>query len=67
VVGTIVGLLLAAALGRLLTAVLFGVEPLDATTFVAVVALLGIAAAASVAAPAWRAARIDPATALRNQ
>jgi putative ABC transport system permease protein len=42
VVGTIVGLLLAAALGRLLTAVLFGVEPLDATTFVAVVALLAL-------------------------
>jgi len=45
---------------------LFGVRPLDLLTFAAVTLLLAIIAALSILGPAWRAARIDPAIALRN-
>jgi ABC-type lipoprotein release transport system permease subunit len=58
--------MLAALCGRLLTSLLFGVRPLDPATFAFVTALLVLGAALSVAGPAWRAARIDPA-ALRNE
>jgi ABC-type lipoprotein release transport system permease subunit len=44
---------------------LFGVEPMDLTTFGFVTVVLAATAALSVAGPAWRAARIDPAVALR--
>ena len=46
---------------------LFGVQPLDPTTFVFVTVVLALTAALSIAGPAWRAARIDPAVALRNE
>ncbi len=65
--GAAVGLVLSAMLGRLLTSVLFGVQPLDLLTFAAVAIVLGLAAAVAVMGPAWRASRIDPATALRSQ
>lgn len=67
VIGAAIGLVAAAALGRLLTSVLFGVQPLDLLTFAAVTIVLAAAAAVSIAGPAWRAARIDPAIALRSQ
>lgn len=66
-IGAAVGLLLSAMLGRLLASVLFGVQPLDLLTFAAVTIVLGLATAIAIAGPAWRAARIDPATALRSQ
>ena len=65
-VGTVIGLLLSALLGRLLTTMLFGVQPLDLPTFVLVTVVLGITAATAIVGPAWRAAQIDPAVALRN-
>jgi putative ABC transport system permease protein len=65
--GALIGLLLAVVLGRLLRTILFGVEPLDPLTFVSVTLLVGVTAALSMAGPAWRAARIDPAEALRGQ
>jgi len=46
---------------------LFGVQPLDLATFGFVTAILALTAAVSVAGPAWRAARIDPAAALRSK
>jgi putative ABC transport system permease protein len=64
--GAALGLLLSAMLGRLLTSVLFGVQPLDLLTFATVTMVLGLTAAIAIAGPAWRAARIDPATALRG-
>jgi len=60
-------LVLAVVLGRLLATVLFGVQPLDPLTFLSVTIVLAIAAVVATAAPAWRAARIDPAVALRSQ
>jgi putative ABC transport system permease protein len=66
-VGAVVGLVLAAVFGRLITSMLFGVEPLDAATFGLVAIVLLITAAAAIAGPAWRAARIDPAAVLRGK
>jgi putative ABC transport system permease protein len=65
--GALVGLLLAAVLARLLAAMLFGVRPLDPVTFATVAIVLALTAAVSAAVPAWRAARVDPAEALRAQ
>jgi ABC-type antimicrobial peptide transport system permease subunit len=65
--GTVVGLALSAVLSRLLTTMLFGVRPLDLMTFVSVTIVLTLTAAVAVAGPAWRAARIDPAAALRSE
>jgi putative ABC transport system permease protein len=65
--GIVLGFALAALLGRLLKTVLFGVEPLDPLTFVSVGIVLTVTAAIATAAPAWRAARIDPVVALRGE
>jgi putative ABC transport system permease protein len=64
--GAAIGLVLAALGGRLIQTMLFGVRPLDLATFASVTIVLGITAALSIVGPAWRAARIDPAVALRN-
>jgi putative ABC transport system permease protein len=64
-IGAAIGLVLAAASGRMIASMLFGVEPMDLTTFGFVTVVLAATAALSVAGPAWRAARIDPAVALR--
>jgi putative ABC transport system permease protein len=63
--GIVIGLILSAALTRLLTTVLVGVRPSDPLTFAGVGMMLLITATAAIAWPAWRAARIDPAAALR--
>jgi putative ABC transport system permease protein len=67
VVGLAVGALAAAALGRVLATVLYGVEPLDPLTFAAAAAVLALAGALAIAVPVRRALRIDPAVALRSQ
>ena len=64
--GVAIGLALSAVGGRLIQTMLFGVRPLDLLTCAAVTLLLAIIAALSILGPAWRAARIDPAIALRN-
>jgi putative ABC transport system permease protein len=66
-IGAVIGLVLSAALSRMIVSMLFGVQPLDLATFAFVTIALGLAAAVSVAGPAWRAARIDPAAALRSR
>jgi putative ABC transport system permease protein len=65
--GLLIGLALSAAFGRLITTLLFGVQPLDLITFAAVGILLAITATLAIAGPAWRASRIDPAVALRDK
>ena len=63
--GIVLGVLLAIAAGRGLQALLAGVSPGDATTFLAAVLLaLGMTLAGSLF-PALRALRIDPNTAMR--
>jgi ABC-type antimicrobial peptide transport system permease subunit len=57
-----------AALGsEALAALLFGVSRFDPATYLGVAALLAAAAAVACAVPAWRAARVDPATTLRAE
>jgi putative ABC transport system permease protein len=65
--GAAVGLVLAVVLSRFITSVLFGVQPLDPVTFVAVVTVLAATATLSTAVPAWRATRVDPAVILRGE
>lgn len=67
VTGAAIGLVLSVLAGRLIGSVLFGVEALDPATFLFVLLLLAVTAAVSIAGPAWRAARIDPAVALRHE
>lgn len=67
VLGTIVGLLATVVMGRRLSTLLYGVEPVDGPALLAaVVLLLAIATIASFI-PAWRASRTDPAVVLRQQ
>jgi putative ABC transport system permease protein len=59
------GLIAGLGLSRLLASLLFGVAAHDPLTFAAVAGILAVVAAAACAIPALRAARIDPAIALR--
>jgi macrolide transport system ATP-binding/permease protein len=65
--GTVIGLGLAAAATRFLGALLYGVSPLDPAVFVGMT--LGTLAVAGISAwvPARRAASVDPVTALRTE
>jgi putative ABC transport system permease protein len=63
--GLLVGLFAGGVCAQLIRSLLFGVEPVDAQIFAVVAAVvLGISMAACTY-PAWRAARVDPMTALR--
>ena len=64
-IGVVAGIALAIAGGRFVAALLYGIEPGDPVVMVSVsVALLMVGAVAALG-PAWRAARVDPVTALR--
>ena len=65
VVGIAVGLLGAAAVARSLSGMLFGVAPLDPTTFVAVAGTFALVMTLAAYVPARRATRVDPLIALR--
>jgi len=67
VAGLAIGLLLSAAIGRLVSAGLFGVSPADPLVFVGCTALLAAAAMLAAYLPARRATRTDPTTALRHE
>jgi predicted permease len=66
-VGIVLGAGLAYAAGRLLEALLAGVKPDDAATFCAAAGLALVMTLAGSALPAWRAVRIDPTVAIRNE
>ena len=63
----VVGLVAAAGLSRLMSTLLFGVEPGDPPTFVAAAAALALIALAACWLPARRATRVDPVTALGHE
>jgi putative ABC transport system permease protein len=65
--GVAVGLACAAGLTRLMQSALFGVTPLDATSFVSAPVILLLIALLACAVPAMRAATTDPAEALRHE
>jgi predicted permease len=66
-VGIGLGLAAAAAMMRFLRGLLFGLTPLDPATFLAVAALFAIVATLAALLPAYRATRVDPLVALRNE
>ena len=67
VVGLMLGLAGAVALGGVLRKLLYGVAPTDLATFAAVtIMLLGVAIAACLI-PARRALKVDPLDALRSE
>ena len=66
-VGLALGVVLAAAAGRLLRSQIFGVSPLDPATFVTVVLLLAAVALVAAYLPARRAAVVDPIIALQAE
>ncbi|HEY4099825.1 MAG TPA: ABC transporter permease [Gemmatimonadales bacterium] len=66
-VGTVIGLAGALGLTRLITSQLYGVGANDPGTFAVVTLLLLAVALAASVIPAWRATRIDPLVALRDE
>jgi putative ABC transport system permease protein len=66
-IGLVVGLIGAAALMRLLSSLLYGVNPFDPVTYLAVIAGLGSVALLATWLPARQATKIDPMLALRAE
>jgi putative ABC transport system permease protein len=65
--GFVVGICAGLAGVRLLDTLITGMRPPDVQTFVAVSAILGVAALSASVLPAWRATRVDPIVALRTE
>ncbi len=66
-IGLVVGLAAAAALMRLMSSLLFGVNPFDPITYVTVVGGLAVVALIATWLPARSATKIDPMLALRSE
>jgi predicted permease len=67
VIGLVIGLSGGALAAKLIRNMLYGVQPLDQSVFVAVTALLSLVALAGCAIPAWKASRVNPMEALRSE
>jgi putative ABC transport system permease protein len=65
--GIAIGIVMALGVTRVLSAMLFGVGPMDPITYAAVAGMLGGIALLATYLPTRRAARVDPAVALRAE
>jgi putative ABC transport system permease protein len=65
-IGLAAGLAGAVGSTRLLSSLLFGVEPTDPSTLVAVLSSIALVGALACGLPAWRASRLDPNDVLRG-
>jgi putative ABC transport system permease protein len=65
--GLAIGLALTSVVSRVLTTMLYGVKAIDPGTYIAALIAIAVVAFAAAAAPAIRAARIDPVEALRAE
>jgi ABC-type antimicrobial peptide transport system permease subunit len=65
-VGLVLGVIGAFLTARVIAGLLFGVAPYDPTTFGAVAAMMAVIGLGACGIPALRAARIDPAIAMRS-
>ena len=66
-IGFAIGILISLATGRVMVSMLFGLEPADPVTFLAVLLAVAPIVVLAAALPAWRATRIDPLAALREE
>ena len=66
-VGTVAGVLLALATTRFVKSFLFGLEATDPATLILSALMLGGVAMGAALLPAWRASRLDPTEALREE
>jgi putative ABC transport system permease protein len=66
-IGLVGGLIASLGLTRLVASLVYQTNPYDFVTFTIVPAVLAVAAFIACAFPAWRAARVDPMTALRAE
>jgi putative ABC transport system permease protein len=67
IAGGSLGVMGAILLSKLMSRMLYGVQPHDPTTFAGVVVVLVLAAGTAAVVPSRRAARIEPMRALRNE
>jgi ABC-type antimicrobial peptide transport system permease subunit len=65
--GAALGLAGAAAASRTIGTMLFGVSRFDPLTYASMIGVLAVVAILASGLPAWRALRVDPATALRAE
>jgi predicted permease len=65
--GVVAGLVIAFSAARVLNTMLFGLKATDALTYAAVLLSVMPVLVLAAAIPAWRAARVDPIVALRNE
>ncbi len=62
-----IGLPAAYAVAKLFSSILYGIQPHDAITFIAIPLLLSLIAALAAYIPARRASQVDPASTLRSE
>ena len=67
IAGLVVGIMLSLASTGLLRSLLFGLSPTDSSTLAGAAAAVVILVTASACIPAWRASRLDPVVALRQE
>jgi ABC-type antimicrobial peptide transport system permease subunit len=67
VAGIAVGIGGSLLLGRFVASLLFGITPRDPSVLIGAAAVLCLLGLVACLVPAWRAARVDPATALRAE
>jgi putative ABC transport system permease protein len=65
VAGIILGVFIAVAMGKTLSALVFGVSVWDPMTYAGVLIVPGAVSLVVCLVPAWRASRVDPMAALR--
>jgi predicted permease len=65
-IGLVAGVALSIGVAKLLASQLVGVSPFDASTYGATIAMVTVTAALACALPGWRAMRLDPLVALRQ-
>jgi putative ABC transport system permease protein len=67
IIGLAVGTLLALAVGRTASSLLFGLQPHDAVTFIMAITTLGLVGVLASFLPAKRASKLDPMIVLRHE
>jgi putative ABC transport system permease protein len=64
--GAVAGLLVSAAMSRLVRGMLYGITPLDGPTYAAAAIMVIVIALSACGVPAYRASRLDPLEVLRS-